>query len=214
MQKLLIIIFCTLLLSACASHPTISPIPLNKGESCKGVTLSAENVFPVFVYRKGLSDKSDVGIRLGIPFYGTGVDYSRIVFERDDIRDIINFGVSFSPNSNFDMTYYTVRQFPRFKKFAYYTGFRGMFIPKGINKNKSIRAGFLAGFSISGKWGVEAGYFHDFERGQPLEKIFLKESRNDERYPAVTDYGFPTENSRLTGLSFQLFINSNIFRNK
>jgi len=157
----------------CAAHPVISPEPLKKGETSTAVALSMENLIPVYVIRKGISDISDVGFRIGIPLYGSGIDYSRVMFERGNIRDILNLGFTLSPNSHIDLTYYTVRNFQWLPGKSVYTGFRGMFIPSGITGKKSIRAGFLAGFAIKNKWGIEAGYFHDFVRGQPAEKILV-----------------------------------------
>ena len=211
MWKITTISFLFFLLIGCTAHPTISPIPLQKDESYTGITLSAENVFPMFVYRKGLSEKSDVGVRIGIPFYGTGVDYSRLLYQRGNYYDILNVSFSYSPNSNFDMTYYTVRKFRKWKNKAFYTGVRGMYIPHGINGNQSLRFGFLAGFCSGNKWGFEFGYFHDLDRGQPIESLLSWHPKNDEKYPATTEFGYPTENSRLMGLSFQVYLSTKIF---
>ncbi|MBL7134993.1 MAG: hypothetical protein ISS81_00180 [Candidatus Marinimicrobia bacterium] len=209
--KIMLPIIALLFLWGCAAHPTISPVPLKRGETYTGITFSVENVFPVFVYRKGLSDISDVGFRVGLPIYGSGVDYSRIVFQRGDIYDVINIGFSWTPNSNLDLTYYTVRTFPKKPGNAFYTGFRGMYIPNGISDRESVRVGMLVGISIEEKWGLELGYFHDFDKGQPIEYLFNLEPKNDPRYPAVTDYGLPSENSRLVGLSLQLSLNTKVF---
>ncbi len=199
-----------LFLLGCAAHPTISPVPLKRGETYTGITFSVENAFPVFVYRKGLSDISDVGFRVGLPIYGSGVDYSRIVFQRGNNFDIVNIGFSWTPNSNLDLTYYTVKTFPRKPGNALYTGLRGMYIPNGISDRESIRVGMLVGISIEKKWGLELGYFHDFDKGQPIEYLFDPEPKN----AAVTDYGLPSENSRLVGLSLQLSLNTKIFSKK
>lgn len=212
--KIMFPIIALLFLWGCAAHPTISPVPLKHGETYTGITFSVENVFPVFVYRKGLSDISDVGFRVGLPIYGSGVDYSRIVFQRGDIYDVINIGFSWTPNSNLDLTYYTVKTFPKKPGNAFYTGFRGMYIPNGISDRESVRVGMLVGISIEEKWGLELGYFHDFDKGQPIEYLFSPEPKNDPRYPAVTDYGLPSENSRLVGLSLQLSLNTKIFSKK
>ncbi len=209
--KIMLPIIALLFLWGCAAHPTISPVPLKRGETYTGITFSVENVFPVFVYRKGLSDISDVGFRVGLPIYGSGVDYSRIVFQRGDIYDVINIGFSWTPNSNLDLTYYTVRTFPKKPGNAFYTGFRGMYIPNGISDRESVRVGMLVGISIEEKWGLELGFFHDFDKGQPIEYLFNLEPKNDPRYPAVTDYGLPSENSRLVGLSLQLSLNTKVF---
>jgi len=203
-----------LFLGGCAAHPTISPIPLKKGEVYTGVTLSMENVLPMFVYRKGLSEKSDFGVRVGIPLYGTGIDYSRVVYSRKNAYDILNFAFSITPNSSFDMTYYTVKRLPAKPQNSYYTGFRAMIIPHGINDQRSVRVGFLMGLNFSRKVGIEIGYCHDLDRGQPIEYLFSPKVHNDPKYPAVTEYGFPTENSRLVGLSFQLSFSTKVFQKK
>lgn len=201
-------------LSACATHPTVSPIPLQKGETYSGLTFSVENVAPVFVYRRGLSERSDVGFRVGLPVYGTGIDYSYMIFKRGDISDVVNLSYSLNSNSNFDMTYYSVRSFPKKPGNAFYTGFRVMYIPHGITGGNSIRVGALGGLSISQKVGLEIGYFHDFDKSQPIEYIFSLDPQNPAKYPATTEYGFPTEYSRLTGLSFQLSLSTKIFEKK
>ncbi|MBN2244769.1 MAG: hypothetical protein JW755_02885 [Candidatus Aminicenantes bacterium] len=213
MQKVILISIVFLLLLGCASHPTISPIPLKKGESFSAITFSLENVLPVYVYRKGLSELSDVGFRVGLPISGSGIDYSRTVFQRRDSRDIINFGFSLTPNSSIDMTYYSIRTFPKKPGNAFYTGFRAMYIPHGINDRESLRVGALGGLRIN-KVGLELGYFHDLDKGQPIEKIFSLEPENDPRYPAKTDFGFPSENSRLVGLSLQVSLSTTIFQKK
>jgi len=203
-----------LFLGGCAAHPTISPIPLKKGEVFTGITLSMENVLPMFVYRKGLSESSDFGVRIGLPIYGTGIDYSRVVYFRKNAYDILNFAFSITPNSNFDMTYYSVKRLSGKPQNSYYTGFRAMVIPHGINDQRSVRVGFLVGLNFSRKVGIEMGYFHDLDKGQPIEYLFSPKPHNDPKYPAVTEYGFPTENSRLAGLSFQLSFNTKVFQKK
>jgi hypothetical protein len=201
-------------LSACATHPTVSPIPLKEGETYTGLTFSVENIAPVFVYRRGLSERSDVSFRVGLPIYGTGLDYSYLIFRRGDIADVVNISYSLNSNSNLDLTYYSVRTFPKKPGNAFYTGFRVMYIPHGISGGNSIRVGALGGLSISQKVGLEIGYFHDFDKGQPIEKIFTLDPQNPARYPATTEYGFPTEYSRLAGISLQLSLNTKIFEKK
>ncbi|MCD6204515.1 MAG: hypothetical protein J7L22_02525 [Candidatus Marinimicrobia bacterium] len=214
MRKIISLYVIFIFLMSCAAHPTISPIPLKKDEVRTSIAFSFENVLPVFVYRKGLSDVSDFGIRVGLPIYGSGIDYSRVVFQRGDFFDIINFAYSLTPNSSFDMTYYTVRTLPAKPGNALYTGFRTMYIPKGINGNESIRIGALLGLLIANKVSVEMGYFHDFDKGQPIEKILSMDPENDPRYPAITDFGFPSENSRIVGLSLQVSLSTAIFQKK
>ena len=102
------ILFLLLLLS-CASHPTINPHLPEAGKSKKGYALSIENVAPVMWYRIGISDKSELGLRIGLPIYGTGLDYSRIVYNKENKWDMINLAWSLNPNSNIDFTYYKFR---------------------------------------------------------------------------------------------------------
>jgi len=199
--------------TGCAAHPAISPIPLKAGQTYSGITLSAETIVPVFVYRKGISDDSDFGVRIGLPFYGSGLDYSRVVFRHKRFFDILNVGFSLTPNSCFDMTYYTVRLLPVKPKNSYYTAFRIMYIPSGITDQRSVRVGFLGGLNFASLWGLEVGYFHDFDKGQPIEYLLSPQPHNESRYPAVTDFGFPSEHSRLVGLTCQLNLSTRIFSN-
>lgn len=204
----------SLYLAGCATHPTISPVPLKPNEVYTGIALSVENVAPVFVYRRGLSNVSDFGVRIGLPIYGSGIDYSRVIFKRGDFLDIVNFAYSLNPNANLDLTYYSVRTFPKKPKNAFYTGFRVMYIPHGITGGNSVRIGFLTGASINKNFQVELGYFHDFDKGQPIEYLFSWQPKNEARYPATTEYGFPSEYSRLVGLSCQISLNTKIFTKK
>ena len=213
-KNLLFISLISLVLLGCAAHPTISPIALEPGETYTAVTFSMENVFPMFVYRRGLTEISDIGVRIGLPIYGSGIDYSRRVFEHENSYDLLNMGFSFTPNSSFDLTYYTIRTFPKKPGNAFYTGFRGMFIPNGISDSESFRIGLLTGLYINRIWGVELGYFHDFDRGQPIENLFDMEPKNDPKYPAITDFGLPSEYSRLVGLSFQITLSTEVFSRK
>jgi len=214
MYKQLLLLAIGLWLSACATHPTVGPVPLKPGETYTGLTFSVENIAPVFVYRRGVSERSDIGFRVGLPVYGTGVDYSYQIFKRGDILDVVNFSFALNSNSNLDMTYYSVRTFPKKPGNAFYTGFRVMYIPRGLTGGNSIRVGVLGGLSISKKVGLELGYFHDFDKGQPIEYILNPDPQNPARYPAMTEYGFPTEYSRLTGLSLQLSLSTKIFEKK
>ena len=76
------------------------------GKVKKGYALSMENVFPSLWIRKGLTDKSEIGFRIGLPIYGTGIDYSRVVYQKENKWDLINLAWSLNPNFNFDATYY------------------------------------------------------------------------------------------------------------
>lgn len=191
-----------LFLCGCASHAVISPEPVKKGEVVSGVSWSMENVFPVVFYRVGLSDKADVGFRIGLPVYGTGLDLSYTVFTHGMRREFINISWSLSSNSSFDFTYYSLRYFRGKAGIrAFYRGFRIMYIPSGISHERSFRFGFLGGVSFK-KFGIELGYFHDFDKGQPFEFILNPKPRNP---GAITDFGFPGEHSRLVGMSFSLY---------
>ena len=53
----------------CAGHSTISPNPLKKGQSYQAITYSFESVLPVYTYRKGITDKIDIGMRVGSVSY-------------------------------------------------------------------------------------------------------------------------------------------------
>ena len=79
MIRRLFILLLALIFSACATHPTVSPVPLKAGESYWGYTLSTENVLPLIFMRKGLTDHWDLGLRVGMPIYGSGIDISRLL---------------------------------------------------------------------------------------------------------------------------------------
>ena len=204
-----------LLLFGCASHPTINPHLPKAGKSKKGYALSIENVAPVMWYRVGISDKSELGLRIGLPIYGTGLDYSRVVYNKENKWDMINFAWSLNPNSNFDFTYYKFRTKKSQSGFlkSRWVGLRSMIIPKGITGGASNRFGFLMGFQRNPKWGIEIGYFHD-PTTIPFSQILstnwdTNDPNINERYrqkPTKDEMtGFPSEFSRLTGLSFSIF---------
>ncbi len=205
----------TLSLLGCASHPTIGDRTLEKGESLHGYTLSFENFFPVFFYRYGISGISDVGFRVGVPIYGSGIDYSRVLFTRDNKRDVVNVGWSLTPNSNFDFTYYKFSHGKKQPSNSVYWGLRGMYIPKGVNGNQSVRLGALFGVYRKGRIGYEVGYFHDVS-SMPISQIFntsfdpadTTQQWGDRfvDFPHVSKSGLPSEHSRLTGLSLRLTI--------
>lgn len=201
-------------LFGCAAHSTVSDHTLEKGESFYGYTLSFENFFPVFFYRYGLSASSDVGLRVGAPIYGTGIDYSRVLFQKEGKRDVLNLGWSLTPNSNFDFTYYKFSHDRKKPGNSTYWGMRGMYIPKGMNGGESVRVGVLFGMYRKGKIGYEVGYFHDFA-SMPITQLFnpsfdyadtTKWGDRFLEYPHVSQGGFPTEHSRLTGLSFRMTV--------
>ena len=164
---------CFLLIFGCASHPVINPHLPEAGKVKKGYALSVENVVPYMWYRKGINEKSEIGFRVGLPIYGSGIDYSRVVYKKDNKWDIVNFAWSLNPNYNIDATYYkfkTKKGDDGFLK-SRWIGFRAMSIQSGITKNSSNRLGFLMGFQSNPKWGIEFGYFHD-PNSLPLTQIF------------------------------------------
>lgn len=189
---------------------------MEKGETKYGYTLAAENFpFPYFWYRIGVSDISNLGFRVGIPIYGSGLDYSRVLYKRDNKWDILNIAWSLNPNNNIDLTYYKFNRKEREGKQPMLTwwGIRGMFIPKGIMGESSTRVGLLLGGNVGAKIGYEIGYFHDFS-SMPITDLFDANWRwdtpeNRDRYgdtPHIDPAsGLPSEYSRLTGISFQLF---------
>ena len=83
-----------------------------------------------------------------------------------------------------------------------WTAARVMIIPDGRYENpgpgndKSIRFGFLIGRRFGYRWGFETGYFHDFRGGF---------DPNNKDYPH-SDNKWPTQFSKGTGLSMQLFL--------
>ncbi len=221
MKKISISIVIALFLSGCATHPTVSTTPMVKGEKRYGWSWSAENVFPYLWYRYGISEKDDIGLRVGPAIYGTGIDYSRILFIKKNKWDVLNLSWSMNPNYNSDFTYYKFKQ--RINKddskgAISWWGIRMMYIPKGITGGTSTRMGFLLGGQPNKKWGYEIGYNHDFS-SIPITNLFdfnwtetMKSDENlERRYGDIlhTDpaSGLPTEYSRLTGLSLRLFFN-------
>ncbi|NOZ04033.1 MAG: hypothetical protein GXO92_05435 [FCB group bacterium] len=205
-----------LFLAGCATHPTITTERLKKGESTYGYTIAAENVFPYLWYRKAITDVSSVGLRLGLPLYGTGIDYSRVLYSKENKWDVLNLAWSLNPNKNLDFTYYKIRQRKPRKGGPMRTtwwGLRGMYIAHGIMGKTSTRIGLLLGGKPGKRFGYEIGYFHDFN-AMPLGSVFdLKwrwdSEKNKARYgdtPHIDPAsGLPSEYSRLTGISFQIF---------
>ncbi len=221
MKHQLLIIFIIFILGGCATHPTVSTTPMAQGEKRYGWSWSAENVFPYLWYRYGLSDKDDIGIRVGPAIYGTGFDYSRILYTKDNKWDVMNLAWSLNPNYNTDFTYYKFKQ--RVNKddtpgAISWWGLRMMYIAKGITGGSSSRIGFLLGGQPNDRWGYEIGYNHDFS-SMPINNIFdfkwndtvkndvnLKRRYGDKPHTDPAS-GLPTEYSRLTGMSFRVYVN-------
>jgi opacity protein-like surface antigen len=221
MKHQLLIIFIIFIFGGCATHPTVSTTPMAQGEKRYGWSWSAENVFPYLWYRYGLSDKDDFGIRVGPAIYGTGFDYSRILYTKDNKWDVMNLAWSLNPNYNTDFTYYKFKQ--RVNKddtpgAISWWGLRMMYIAKGITGGSSSRIGFLLGGQPNDRWGYEIGYNHDFS-SMPITNIFdfkwndtvkndvnLKRRYGDKPHTDPAS-GLPTEYSRLTGISFRVYVN-------
>ncbi len=209
-----------LLISGCASHPAVGNGRMEEGEKQYGYALAVENFpFPYIWYRYGINNWSNVGLRLGVPIYGSGIDYSRVVFNREDRWDVINVALSVNPNYNMDFTYYKFRERKAGRKIVLsWWGLRWMYISNGISDGKSSRLGFLLGGKPGKKIGYEIGYFHDFN-SMPITSIFdptwkYDSPENISRYGdtphSIKDfYGLPSEYSRLTGISFQVFVTLN-----
>ena len=145
----------------------------------------------------------------------------RSVYNRDNKWDMINLAWSLNPNSNFDFTYYKFRTKKSQSGFlkSRWVGLRSMIIPNGITGGASNRFGFLMGFQRNPKWGIEIGYFHD-PTTIPFSQILSTNWDNNdpninERYrqkPTKDEMtGFPSEFSRLTGLSFSIFFDIDFF---
>ncbi|UCH10284.1 MAG: hypothetical protein JSU61_14000 [Fidelibacterota bacterium] len=230
MIRLYFILILALIFSACATHPTMSPVPLKAGESYWGYTLSTENVLPFVFMRRGLTDHWDLGLRVGMPIYGSGVDISRLLVDKNNRSDVLNLAYSFNPNHNVDLTYYRVKRKLKVneeKNTAVqrlrYWGLRGMLITSGISGRQSARFGILFGGAPALKgqpdnlprfyrFQWEIGYFHDFD-SMPIRALFsplpFDEDHElwDERfaeYPHTTKGNLPSEHSRLTGISLRV----------
>ena len=205
-----------IILSGCASHPRVGSQRMAEGDVEYGYAFSVENVFPYLWYRKGISKRSDIGVRVGLPIYGSGLDYSRLLYEKENKWDMLNLAWSLNPNYNFDFTYYKFRQRQNKKTGALggtaWTGIRFMYIPKGISDKTSTRIGFLFGGKPGSKLSYEIGYFHDFS-STPISYLFkskIKKAKEGSRFfgfDHTTKFGLPSEYSRITGFSLQVFFN-------
>jgi len=202
-----------IILNGCASHPRVGSQRMAEGDVEYGYAFSVENVFPYLWYRKGISKHSDIGVRVGLPIYGSGLDYSRLLYEKENKWDILNLAWSLNPNYNFDFTYYKFSQRKNKKTGALggtaWTGIRFMHIPEGINNKTSSRIGILFGGKPGSKLSYEVGYFHDFS-SMPISWLFKSDYEATGRFsefPHTTEFGLPSENSRITGFSLQVFFN-------
>lgn len=224
------IVLAALVLSGCATHPTISPVPLERGETYIGYTLSSENVMPILFFRRGLSDFWDIGLRVGMPIYGSGIDVSRLLVNRGDRSDVLNLSYGLNPNHNIDFTYYRIKRKSKtagrrglaVRRLRYF-GLRTMVILRGIGQRRSTRFGILVGGAPAVKgedpenlprfyrFQWEIGYFHDFN-SMPLRAVLDPAPFNDQHelwdkryidYPHSAN-NLPTEYARLTGLSLRI----------
>ena len=211
-----------MILNGCASHPRVATKRMEVGEVEYGYAFSIENIFPYLWYRKGISDRSDIGFRVGLPIYGSGLDYSRLLYEKENKWDMLNIGWSLNPNSNYDVTYYKFKHGKNKKNkqnpSSTWMGLRFMYIPNGISDKTSSRIGLLFGRNSGKKISFELGYYHDFS-SMPIGDIFSLKYKPEGRFvelPHTTKFGFPSENSRIVGLSLQLFFNlsNNISKSK
>ena len=202
-----------MILNGCASHPRVATKRMEVGEVEYGYAFSIENIFPYLWYRKGISDRSDIGFRVGLPIYGSGLDYSRLLYEKENKWDMLNIGWSLNPNSNYDVTYYKFKHGKNKKNkqnpSSTWMGLRFMYIPNGISDKTSSRIGLLFGRNSGKKISFELGYYHDFS-SMPIGDIFSSKYIPEGRFvelPHTTKFGIPSENSRIVGLSLQLFFN-------
>jgi len=173
-----LIILLGLVFISCTSHPLIFPEPLKYGESFQGIILSAENVAPQYVYRRGLSDRMDLGVRIGFPpVHGSGVDWSLLMLAHEGRFHTLNFGYTYAEQQTWDLTYlnskrrwgkkaiikkgkrYIVKDESR-PNYSFF-GLRYMYISNGIWKKSATRMGFLYGMNYSHRWGWEVGYFFE-----------------------------------------------------
>jgi len=190
---------------SCTSHAVISPEPLKPDESYAGVALSAENVVPQFVYRKGFTSKMDAGIRLGmLPVHGSGVDATFTLRDQGSRLHTMNFAGTYAEQSSFGATYYNVSRKDRTKTVRRdgkvfkqtevdvhnygYIGLRYNYIFSGFWGDKVHLFGLLYGMNFRKTWGVELGYFHDFSGRTPESEL-----------------GFNPKYAPLTGLSMRIW---------
>ena len=189
----------------CAGHSTISPKPLQKGQTYQSVTYSFESITPVYVYRKGLTNKIDIGFKLGLP-YGSGLDFSQLIAKNRKSYYVLNWGYSWALNPSYDFTIFKMTPNKRKPGLLTYYGIRGMLIPNGISNNKSMRLGVLVGSYNTGNYGYEIGFFHDFS-SMPLSSLYstkeyIPEGSYKDKPHSIN--GLPSEFSRITGFSFRV----------
>lgn len=213
MYRNLSALFLSLILFGCSTHTTVPTTRLAKGDKASGYAFSLENVFPYYWVQYGLSDRSSLGLRLGLPIYGSGIDWSRVLFERENKWDLLNLSWSLNHNPNIDFTYYKFmsRTAANGNNLTFWLGFRGMYIPIGIAGYSSTRVGLVLGSTITQRLAIELGYCHDFA-ALPIGQLFNINWQHDSEEnitsygdkPHISESGMPSEYSRLTGLSLKL----------
>ena len=168
-KTLIYLIFSAYLLISCTSHPVVSPEPLKPDESYQGVVLSVENMVPQFVYRKGVGERADLGLRIGmLPVHGSGVDMTFLL--RDEGRRVhtLNLAGTYAEQSSFEATYYNVSRKERSKiirrdgkvfkqtevdTYNYsYIGLRYAYIPHGFWGDNLHLFGVLYGLNFRKVW--------------------------------------------------------------
>lgn len=173
---------------SCTSHPVIAPEPVKPGKTYRGVVFSAENVMPQFIYRKGLSEKADVGLRVGLlPIFGTGLDMTFTLRDEGTRLHTVNFAGTYAEQSSFEATYYNVKRKARTKRVRQegktfiqtdkdaanyrYLGLRYAHYLDGFWGEPKHLFGFLYGLNFKKNWGAELGYFHDFSGEAPVPEF-------------------------------------------
>ncbi len=198
-----LIIFFSLILTGCTSHPLIFPEPLKSGESFQGIILSAENVAPQYVYRRGLSDRMDLGLRIGFPpVHGSGIDWSLLMLAQDGRFHTLNLGYTYAEQQTWDLTYlnskrrwgrkavvkngkrYLVKDKSK-PNFSFF-GLRYMYISNGIWKKSATRMGFLYGMNYSYRWGWEVGYFFETPLSLQTQTKPVTLPQSYEKYTGLT----------------------------
>ncbi len=193
---ILVLAFAGLL--SCTSHAVISPDPLDEGETYHGMVVSVENVIPQYVYRRGLSPRMDLGLRIGLlPVHGSGVDLTYLIRDEGKRLHTLNVAGTYADQSSFEVSYVnairkerskTVRKegkvFKRVEKYHHnygYFGLRYAHIPSGYYGDQIHLFGFLWGKNFKKEVGLELGYLHDFSGRTPESELGL-----DPKYALAT----------------------------
>jgi len=178
-------------LISCTSHPVVAPEPVKPGETYRGVVFSAENVLPQFVYRKGVNERSDIGLRVGmLPIFGSGLDMTIVLRDEGKRLHTVNFAGTYAEQSSFEATYYNVKKSPRKSRVKVegqtfiktdstvanyrYLGLRYAHYLEGFWGEPKHLFGFLYGLNFKKNWGLEFGYFHDFSGEEPIPEFGIK----------------------------------------